>query len=207
MRKRNRAFTLIELLVVVFIIALLAAILMPSLSSLFERGRKKAAMVELQQIQIAIALYEENYRDFPPTLLEDLGLKQHNQINAGIESLVLCLSSQHKNGSFYPFRESQLENTDSDLSPVPLRSLTKTIFNTNELFEFMDPWGNPYLYFHYRDIKEATQQFYMLQGEKVSITPNLKRTKTGNLRGASRYQILSAGQDGILHNEDDLMSE
>lgn len=164
-------------------------------------------MVELQQIGVALALYEECYRDFPPTFLEDLGLKQHNQTNAGIESLVLCLSSQHKNGSFYPFRESQLENTDSDLSPVPLASLTKTVFQTNELFELIDPWGNPYLYFHYRDIKESTQQFYMIQGEKVSTTPHLKRTKTGNLRGSSRYQIFSAGQDGILHNEDDLTLE
>ncbi len=207
MKKRNNGFTLIELLVVVFIIALLAAILMPALSSLFDRGRKKAAMVELQQMDVAMSLYEETYRDFPPSFLEELGLKQHNQINAGIESLVLCLSSQHKNGSFFSFREEQLENTDSDLSSIPLKSISKTVFNTNELFELIDPWGNPYLYFHYRDLKESTQQFYMLQGEKVNATPYLKRTKTGSLRGASRYQILSAGQDGVLNNEDDLVNE
>ncbi|HVT80379.1 MAG TPA: prepilin-type N-terminal cleavage/methylation domain-containing protein, partial [Phycisphaerae bacterium] len=62
--KTQRAFTLIELLVVVAIIALLIAILLPSLGTARERARRTVCMSNLRSNSTAIILYgqQNNYR-------------------------------------------------------------------------------------------------------------------------------------------------
>jgi prepilin-type N-terminal cleavage/methylation domain-containing protein len=64
---RTNGFTLIELLVVVAIIAILIALLLPSLQSAREQAMVVRASVELRQIGDALEGYgEENHGRFPP---------------------------------------------------------------------------------------------------------------------------------------------
>ena len=64
--KAKRGFTLIELLVVIAIIAILAAILMPALSSARQRGRQTTCINNLKTLGSIYHAYAEDNRDLPP---------------------------------------------------------------------------------------------------------------------------------------------
>ena len=59
MDKRRKGFTLIELLVVIAIIAVLMAILMPTLNRAREQGRRAACMGNLRQLTLAWQMYAD----------------------------------------------------------------------------------------------------------------------------------------------------
>ena len=61
-----RKFTLIELLVVVSIIAILASLLLPSLSQARHKARKAVCASNLKQVGVALELFMKNNRGFYP---------------------------------------------------------------------------------------------------------------------------------------------
>lgn len=64
----RRAFTLIEILVVLAIIAVLAAILLPVLSTVREKGRAAVCQSNLKQIGTSITMYTQDWEHFPRAL-------------------------------------------------------------------------------------------------------------------------------------------
>lgn len=61
-RHRQAAFSLLEVLVVVAIIALLAAVLLPSLSASRQRAAAVACLANMRQMGLALHMYAQNHR-------------------------------------------------------------------------------------------------------------------------------------------------
>jgi prepilin-type N-terminal cleavage/methylation domain-containing protein/prepilin-type processing-associated H-X9-DG protein len=87
------SFTLIELLVVVAIIAILAAILLPSLRSARESAKRVACVNNLRQIYLAVGFYGQDYEDcIPPTWDStpgDCSMLNQDRINKSWAYLIL----------------------------------------------------------------------------------------------------------------------
>ena len=71
-----------------------------------------------------------------------------------------------------------------------------------------DPWGNPYAYFHSHDYaKKGIGSYTTMDAEGVeetSVVKPWKNPKTGSFYMASRFQLFSAGPDGVFNTEDDI---
>jgi prepilin-type N-terminal cleavage/methylation domain-containing protein/prepilin-type processing-associated H-X9-DG protein len=69
---RKKAFTLIELLVVIAIIALLLAVLLPSLAKAKSKGRAILCLTNMRQMHIAAQVYASNNNQYyPPAYASD----------------------------------------------------------------------------------------------------------------------------------------
>ena len=66
MRRLRDAFTLIEVLVIVAVIAILAALLLPTLSRGTERARRAYCASSLRQIVLAASMYADEHDDTYP---------------------------------------------------------------------------------------------------------------------------------------------
>ena len=65
-RRSRSAFTLVELLVVITVIAMLMALLIPTIGAMIEQGRRTQCLNNLQEINKATWSYEAQKQVLPP---------------------------------------------------------------------------------------------------------------------------------------------
>jgi prepilin-type N-terminal cleavage/methylation domain-containing protein len=201
--RNDAGFTLIELLVVICILSILISLSVVALTVGLNASHANATEAMLNDLSAAIVNYKQKWGDYPPTTIDDLGGRAPNDINAGIESLVACLSSRNKGGPFFQ-RDDHLSNVDGDHLD---RNLTNWYFGTNELFEYKDYFDNVILYFHNKDYEKSrpglTRYKLSAGGEEFVVQPEVHAT-TKSYVNAGRFQLRSAGRDGKPGTGDDI---
>jgi prepilin-type N-terminal cleavage/methylation domain-containing protein len=110
-RRTRRGFTLIELLVVIAIIAILAAMLLPALSSAKKHGQIAKAKMDITQMTAAIHSYEADYSKFP----------------ASTNAMAQSVSS----GGDFTYGTFGLPNMKTPTASVAIQNVPPSKFDTN----------------------------------------------------------------------------
>jgi prepilin-type N-terminal cleavage/methylation domain-containing protein len=126
-RTAPRAFTLIELLVVMAILSILGAMVIGGVMAARANARKNQVIGEMKMLEAAIARYQNDFSDFPPSEGDDTGL-------LGNESLLKCLLTDKKEGPYIAAKDFRTGDT-----------------NRNGDLEILDVWNKPLRYIHHRD--------------------------------------------------------
>jgi prepilin-type N-terminal cleavage/methylation domain-containing protein len=200
---RRGGFTLIEMLAVMLILGILVGALLVTLSGSADTAKSRITQGKLAQISAVVDAYERRFGDFPPSSFgaEQGGLP--NKVNVGVEALVVALWSNGYEGGG-DLSADELLNTDGDQTLRELSDLPN-----RQLFELVDSWENPIVYFRSDDYGESHQ--YLLWSEEdefeaeVEVTA-LRNENLGRFYGHARYQLISAGPDGAFGTDDDITS-
>lgn len=124
-RASAAGFTLIEMMVVISIIAVLAALVLGALSAARTHSKVQRTELVLSMLDAKIKEYERDFGDWPDSKGAD-GL-------AGSEALLEALLTEEQNGPYINRKEMDIRDT-----------------NGNGHKEFVDPWGKPIHYIHFR---------------------------------------------------------
>jgi prepilin-type N-terminal cleavage/methylation domain-containing protein len=170
----NRAFTLIELLVVISIIALLIAILLPSLAAARHSAQRVKCAVQMKQIGLAIQMYATDSKDYMPYAKYDRNVSNPavspSWMNRLVQSRYIAPNPADPTHADY--------QVDIDLQKCPSRlSLVQTI-SSNWRFCYNVPY---YLY------GEAPQS---------TATAAPPMTRISDLPGASKTLALNESYGG-----------
>ncbi len=191
-------FTLVELLVVIAILGVLAGLGTQMLGYATKRSAIGVAEHEIQRLILGVETYQIDYGDFPPTSMEDEYDLSGNGLDTGNESLVAHLASRARGRTYFEFNEDFLENLDGDrLGDSALFEQMRSIFGDDQLREYVDPWGVPYVYIHNRDYG---RDFSVTQETGATTVLSGTSEKTATFHNPLRFQIWSAGPDGLHQN-------
>jgi len=213
-RAAEEGFTLIEIMVVIAIIASLIG----TASLMLNIARKKQLVTQTQgRLNTLGAALEDLHNTnqlgrYPPTSLAKLTFQGFegskfmagaNDTNVGIETLYvvfrlpgLNVRPQGLDG------DDCIANTDGDKAPIAIPGMAKS-----DLFEYVDAWGHPLVYFASADYKDPSKvELYVLSegGEKVKVHPKINE-KTGEFLRPDSFQLFSLGPDGKPDTDDDII--
>jgi prepilin-type N-terminal cleavage/methylation domain-containing protein len=154
---RPHAFTLIEMLVVIAIIAILAGILLPALSSIKTRAKIRQAQMEMANLIAAINAYEKEYNRYPgSTKVEQNGNPDFTYGSDGVATgkayekdnrLVMRILLNRMDEEPDPVLKADINGRNPrnlslfDAKMVPDE---QSGISTKD-FVFRDPWGSPYI--------------------------------------------------------------
>jgi len=202
-RDGRSGFTLIELLVVICIIGILVALTTVGIVKAMESARTSATQTMLDSISGALAQYAQRWGDYPPTTIDDLGVRAPNDVNNGIEALVACLSSDLRGGILFK-NEDHLTNVDGDSAS---KNVTHWYFGDNQLREWCDEFGNTLIYMHHKDFarpKASMKQYrFSKDGEEYTVMPE-QNPATKTFSNPDKFQLRSVGRDGKPGTQDDI---
>ncbi len=198
---RTRGFTLIEMLVVIAILSLLAMFLIPSLSMGRQKGEIAETEARMTFLRTAIDRFERVSQTYPPddfTTLDPKVSWKRDDINTGIESLILHLHVKRGGQSTLEDKQQWLSNTDQDHNTVE-----SPVLGTNEKYEVVDAWGTPIAYFAAQYGGYAKEQSIQRTDGTIVKVGALTDTK-GKPLHPTKYQLISAGPDQEFGTEDDV---
>jgi prepilin-type N-terminal cleavage/methylation domain-containing protein/prepilin-type processing-associated H-X9-DG protein len=141
----QNAFTLVELLVVISIIALLLAILMPTLSAAREQAKAVICMSNLRQVHLLHQLYIERYDGFMvPGNVRDLNIRiwpallSDTSVWSDFSPYLYCASRpiMHKYATMYGLNVHSFQGEDSLVRVTQLEHPTMTILNADTANQF-----------------------------------------------------------------------
>lgn len=211
---RTAGFTLIEVMVVMAILATL----MGSGFLMLRKAQSQRMKTECQTRLSSLGAALERLRApecigmYPPTATESLvgpgksgssvgkTLGSNNGVNVGIETLYVAVRLKGVNIPVDAFEgEGALGNTDADSAAAVVPDLAKP-----DLYEYLDPWGNPFVYLSARDYKapQKVERYVRGDGTEVKVAPMVK--SNGEFVRADSYQLFSMGPDGQPGTEDDV---
>ncbi len=203
---KQRGFTLIELLIVIAIIGTLAAVLLPRILDTQSSADQVATEATMVRLKTAIDKFKRATGVCPSddlTYLHRRGKKPSwkadNGKNTGIESLVVMLSQNQKEGSSLSDLGEALVNMDGDSHGAPLPLLD----DARSRYEVADAWGTPLAYFNKLNINKPQQM--ILAPEEAVVSVKARKRSDGSYYGARSFQLLSAGADLTFGTDDDIV--
>ena len=203
---KQRGFTLIELLIVIAIIGTLATVLLPRILDTQSSADQVATEATMVRLKNAIDKFKRSTGVCPSddlTYLHRRGKKPKwkadNGKNTGIESLVVMLSQNQKEGSSLSDLGDSLVNTDGDSHGAPLPLLD----DMRSRYEVADAWGTPMAYFNKLNMNKPQQM--ILAPEEAVVSVAARKRPDGSYYGARSFQLLSAGADLTFGTDDDIV--
>jgi len=142
---KRRGFTLIELLVVVAIIALLIAILLPSLGKARELTNRSTCAANIRGIMQSMVVYSHENNDYYPILGTGTSAIAYNQ-PGGVMSNVFCLVGKGDVGGKQFLCKSDPGSTNVCQSPVPVANATTTLASYNPNYFQYNNANNDFCY-------------------------------------------------------------
>jgi prepilin-type N-terminal cleavage/methylation domain-containing protein len=196
---RRAGFTLLELMIVLVILAVLSAAFLVVAGGVFKQSNERKCLSRLQQLAVMLEAYRTIEGEYPDDRLP--AGASTNLINAGSEALYLAFFDPKFPGELPS--QDWLVNTDGDQT-----SRTLTRLSSRDLWELGDPWGNPIAYFeslHYDDREPRSYLAGIEEEEPEEQTAEPRRDeRTGGFDQPGKFQLVSAGADGMFGTEDDL---
>lgn len=203
---RTRGFTMVELLAVLLILTILVAVLVTNLRDAEGAAKVQVAKQLLSTVGGTITSYQTDNGAAPPSSFQPGQEVANDGTNVGIEALVVALwSKKYEAGGLLADVRDKLVNTDGDRSTKQL-----TDFDTRDLLEIADPWGNPIAYIERADYGVNNRRYVTVEVESgldvESVPLAFKNPATGQYYAAQGFQLISAGPDGRFGTEDDITS-